>query len=451
MMKYNILCLSALVIQLSAVQAQVLDKVVAKIGDQVILLSDLEMQKMQLQQERIEITDETECLILEDMMFQNLLLNQAALDSVTVSDQQVEADLEQRIRYFEQQIGGREKLEAFYGKTVFQIKSEFRKIIKERMVAEEMERTITEGITATPREVRAFYESIPRDSLPYINARVTIQQLVIYPEITETDKLAAKRKLEDIRKNIVSGFSSFDKAAVRYSDDPGSSADGGLIEAFRGQMVKEFDAMAFSLNPGQVSEVFETQFGFHIMKLESRRGDAYTCRHILIRPEVSDAEFDRAIAKIEDVYRKIRSGEVNWEEAVRQYSNDRLSKANNGLVFNPYSGAPNWDLEELGQIDRQMAQIVAGLNPGGMSQPSVYENQMENKNGVRIVRLIDRTTPHRANMDDDYQMIQNAALNKKKQEAIEKWVNEKIGNAYIRISPEYSSCKFMYRWIRPNP
>lgn len=451
MMKYNILFLSALVMLLSAVQAQVLDKVVAKIGDQVILLSDLEMQKMQLQQERIEITDETECLILEDMMFQNLLLNQAALDSVTVSDQQVEADLEQRIRYFEQQIGGREKLEAFYGKTVFQIKSEFRKIIKERMVAEEMESTITEGITATPREVRAFYESIPRDSLPYINARITIQQLVIYPEITEADKLAAKRKLEDIRKNIVSGFSSFDKAAVRHSDDPGSSADGGLIEAFRGQMVKEFDAMAFSLNPGQVSEVFETQFGFHIMKLESRRGDAYTCRHILIRPEVSDAEFDRAIAKIEDVYRKIRSGEVNWEEAVRQYSNDRLSKANNGLVFNPYSGAPNWDLEELGQIDRQMAQIVAGLNPGGMSQPSVYENQMENKNGVRIVRLIDRTTPHRANMDDDYQMIQNAALNKKKQEAIEKWVNEKIGNAFIRISPEYSSCKFMYRWIRPNP
>ena len=450
-MKYNILFLSFLATLLGSVHAQVLDKVVAKIGDQVILLSDLEMQKMQLQQERIEITDETECLILEDMMFQNLLLNQAELDSVTVSDKQVDADLEQRIRYFEQQIGGREKLEAFYGKTVFQIKAEFRKIIKERMVAEEMERKITDGITVTPREVRAFFESIPRDSLPFINARVTIQQLVIYPEITEADRLAAKRKLEDIRKNIVSGFTSFNAAAVRHSDDPGSSAEGGLIEAFRGQMVKEFDAMAFSLSPGQVSEVFETQFGFHIMKLESRRGDAYTCRHILIRPEVSEAEFDKAIAKIEDVHRKIRSGEIGWEEAVRQYSNDRLSKANSGLVFNPYSGAPNWDLEELGQIDRQMAQIVAGLNPGAMSQPSVYENQMESKNGVRIVRLIDRTTPHRANMDDDYQMIQNAALNKKKQEAIEKWVNEKIGNAYIRISQEYTSCKFMYRWIRPNP
>jgi len=451
MMKFNITFLSMLLAAWTFAQGQVVDKVVAKIGDKVILLSELEMQKLQLEQEKVPITAETDCLILEDLMFQYLLLNQADLDSVTVSDQQVEAELEQRIRYFESQIGGREQLEAFYGKTVFQIKTEFRKLIKERMVAQEMERTITEGVVVTPREVRTFFEEIPRDSLPYINARVGIQQIVIYPNITDVDKALAKKKLEDIRKRIVSGFATFNAEAVKNSDDPGSAAQGGLIEAYKGQMVKEFDAMAFALKPGEVSEVFETQFGFHIMKLESRRGDAYTCRHILIIPEVSEAEFDKAIARIEECHRKLKSEEITWEQAVNTYSNDKSTKSNNGRVFNPYTGAPTWDLEELNQIDRQMAILVASLNPGGISSPSVYDNMMENKQGVRIVRLVERTTPHRANMDDDYQMIQAAALNKKKQEVIEKWTNDKIGNAFIRISPEYASCKFMYRWIRPNP
>lgn len=447
MMKFNILIASTFLCSTVFSQLKVIDKVVAKIGEKVILLSDLEIQKSQFVQEKIEITAETDCVILEDMMFQNLLLNQAELDSVTVSDQQVDAELEQRIRHFEAQIGGREKLEAFYGKTVFQIKTEFRKIIKERMVAQEMERKITDGVTVTPREVREFFYEIPRDSLPFINARVGIQQILIYPKITDADKLVAKKKLEEIRRRIISG-SSFNAEAVKNSDDPGSSKAGGLIEAYKGQMVKEFDAVAFSLRPGELSEVFETQFGFHIMKLESRRGDAYTCRHILIIPEVSDAEFDKAIALIEECHRKIKNQEITWDQAVNLYSNDVKSKGNNGRVFNPYTGSPTWDLEELGQIDNQMARLVAGLNPGEISAPSVYDNVMENKQGVRIVKLTERTTPHRANMEDDYQMIQSAALNKKKQEVIEKWVNDKIGNAFIRISPEFRSCKYMYNWLQ---
>ena len=368
-----------------------------------------------------------------------------------MSDQQVESELEQRIRYFESQIGGREKLEEFYGKTVFQIKTEFRKLIKERMIAQEMERTITNGVAVTPRDVRNFFEEIPRDSLPYINARVGLQQIVIYPDITEEDKAKAKKRLEEIRKRIVSGLSSFNAEAVKNSDDPGSASQGGLIEAFKGQMVKEFDAMAFSLKPGEVSEVFETQFGYHVMKLESRRGDAYTCRHILIIPEVSDAEFEKAIKRIEECHRSLKSGEITWDQAVIKYSNDKTTKGNNGRVFNPQSGAPTWDIEELNQIDRQMAILVASLSPGGISEPSVYDNMMENKQGVRIVKLVDRTVPHRANMEDDYQMIQAAALNKKKQEVIENWTNDKIGNAFIRIASEYASCNFTYRWIRPNP
>jgi peptidyl-prolyl cis-trans isomerase SurA len=430
---------------------QVVDKVVAKIGDKVILLSEIQQQKLQMITEKLPITPQTDCLILEELMFNYLLLHQADLDSVTVTDQQVEAELEQRLRYFETQIGGRDKLEEFYGKSVFQIKTEFRKIIKDRMIAQEMERRITEGISVTPREVREFFNSIPRDSLPLINARIGIQQIVIYPVITDADRNKTKKQLEDIRKKIVSGEATFSSMAVKHSEDPGSRAQGGLIEGYRGQMVKEFDAMAFSLQIGEISPVFETQFGFHIMKLESRRGDAYTCRHVLLIPQVSDAEFDKAIAKIEECHKKIRSGEITWEEAVRLYSNDVSTKNNNGRVTNPYTGEPTWDLDDLNQIDRQMAILVGGMKPGDVSTPSVYDNYMDSKQGVRIVRLVERTSPHRANLDDDYQMIQNAALSKKKQEIIEKWVNEKIGNAFIRIAPEYTSCEFLYKWMRLNP
>ena len=451
MIRLSTIFASVFLIQLAFGQMQVVDKVVAKIGDKVILLSEIQQQKLQMITEKLPITPQTDCLILEELMFNYLLLHQADLDSVTVTDQQVEAELEQRLRYFETQIGGRDKLEEFYGKSVFQIKTEFRKIIKDRMIAQEMERRITEGISVTPREVREFFNSIPRDSLPLINARIGIQQIVIYPVITDADRNKTKKQLEDIRKKIVSGEATFSSMAVKHSEDPGSRAQGGLIEGYRGQMVKEFDAMAFSLQIGEISPVFETQFGFHIMKLESRRGDAYTCRHVLLIPQVSDAEFDKAIAKIEECHKKIRSGEITWEEAVRLYSNDVSTKNNNGRVTNPYTGEPTWDLDDLNQIDRQMAILVGGMKPGDVSTPSVYDNYMDSKQGVRIVRLVERTSPHRANLDDDYQMIQNAALSKKKQEIIEKWVNEKIGNAFIRIAPEYTSCEFLYKWMRLNP
>jgi peptidyl-prolyl cis-trans isomerase SurA len=440
---------SVFIIQMAFAQMQVVDKVIAKIGDKVILLSDVQAQKLQLMSEKVEVTPQMDCYILEELMFNYLLLHQAELDSVTVTEQQVEAELDQRLRYFEMQIGGRDKLEEFYGKSVFQIKNEFRKIIRERMIAQEMERRITEGISITPREVRDFFNSIPRDSLPYINARVEIQQIVIYPQVTEADREKTKRKLEDIRRQIVSGQATFNSMAVKHSEDPGSRADGGLIEGYRGQMVKEFDAMAFSLKVGEVSQVFQTQFGFHIMKLESRRGDAYSCRHILLIPEVSDAEFDKAISRIEECHRRLKSGELAWDQAVMLYSND-ATKNNNGRVTNPYTGEPYWDLEDLNQIDRQMAIVIAGLQPNQISAPSVYDNMMESKQGVRIVRLTSRTAPHRANMEDDYQMIQAAALNKKRQEVVERWANEKIGMAFIRISPEYANCEFIYKWIRVN-
>ncbi|WP_343788598.1 peptidylprolyl isomerase [Wandonia haliotis] len=449
-MKYTILIVSLLSAFSAFAQpdSQLIDKVVAKVGTNVILLSDLQSQKIQAMQENIEVTDELECTILEELLYQNLLLNQADLDSVTVTDEQVDAEMEQRLRVIEGQIGGREELEKFYGKTVSQIKKEFRPAIRKRLIGQEMERQITAEVVISPKEVRDFFHSLPEDSLPYINSKLGLQQIVIYPEITEADKQKTYDQLNTIREQIISGDKTFRAMAGVYSQDPGSRSKGGEIKASRGQMVKEFEATAFSLKPGEISPVFETEYGFHVMELIERKGDDYVCRHILMVPEVSEEAFIIASEKIEKCHAELKKNEITWEDAVLKYSNDNSTNQNKGLLSNPYSGETLWDMEDLNQIDQQIFILVNSLEVGEITRPSVYDNMMERKQGVRIVRLSERTTPHKANLKDDYQLIQNAALNEKRQKIIKEWTDDKINNAYIRIDEKYNACDFRYNWFK---
>lgn len=451
-MKYTIIIASFFFACLAVAQPGnfPIDKVVAKVGNNVILLSEIQSQKLQAIQEKLEVTREIECSIIEELMYQNLLINQAELDSVIITDQQVDAEMEQRLRVIESQIGSREELEKFYGKKVAQIKEEFRPAIRKRLIAQEMERTITSDVTISPREVREFFEKTPEDSLPYINSQLGLQQIVIYPELTEADKKKTYNQLEDIRKQIESGAKTFRSMAAVYSQDPGSRSKGGEIRASRGQMVKEFEATAFSLKPGELSQVFESDYGFHIMLMEERLGDDYLCRHILLVPEVSEEAFMQATVKIEECYQKLKRNEITWNEAVIKYSNDETTNQNQGRLTNPYTGETLWDMEDLNQIDMQIFVLVNSLDLGEMTSPSVYENFMERKQGVRIVRLAERTVPHKANLKDDYQLIQNAALNLKKQHEITKWANDKIGNAYIRIDKDYADCEFRFDWQKNN-
>ena len=449
-MKYAIIIANLIFSSLLYAQSgsKVIDKVIAKVGNNVVLLSDLQSQKLQAIQEKIEVDRAMECNILEELLYQNLLLNQADLDSVVVSDEQVDAEMEQRIRMIEGQIGSREELENFYGKKVSQIKEEFRPAIRKRLVGQEMERTITAEVSISPKEVRDFFNELPKDSLPYINAQLRLQQIVIYPEITEKDRNKTIAELERIREQIESGEKSFRSMAGVYSQDPGSRSKGGELKASRGQMVKEFEANAFILKPGEISPVFQTEYGFHILQLIERLGDDYTCRHILLIPEVSEAEFLKAGEKIEECYKRLKRNEITWDEAVTLYSNDEATNQNKGIVSHPYTGETLWDMEDLNQIDQQIFILVNSLEIGDITSPSVYDNYMERKQGVRIVRLAERTAPHKANLKDDYQLIQNAALNKKRQEAIKIWTNEKINNAYIRIDEAYRDCDYRYDWFK---
>ena len=447
-MKSLFIISTALLLSFSSNAQHTIDKIVAQVGDNIILLSDIQGQKIQAIQAGVEVTPKMDCQILEELMFQKLLLNQAALDSIIISPQQVDAEMEQRIRVIEGQIGGRQKLEAFYGKTIGEIKREFRTVIEDQLLSQEMERTITADISVTPREVERFYKTIPFDSIPLISSQLSFQQIVHYPEIKPTDKQRAYDKLAKIRKGIVESGKNFSTQARLYSMDPGSAKDGGKIEATRGMMVPQFEAAAFSLDKNGISEIFETQYGYHIVKLLDRKGDDYTCQHVLIVAEFDPDAITTAALKMDSCYKQIKSGEITWEQGVQLFSNEESTKENNGTITNPITGDIMWSMEDLNQVDRQIYLLTNAMETNEVSEPTLYENQIDRKEGIRLVRLTKRTAPHRANLKDDYALIKRAAENDKKQDVIAKWTQSKIGNAYIRLDEEFISCKFVNNWVQ---
>jgi len=426
-------------------QPEVVDKIAAQVGDNIILLSDLQSQKIQILQGGMEVTKETDCQILEELMYQELLINQAKLDSIVVQDEAVDAEMENRLRVLENQVGSREKMEAFYGKTVTQIKDEFRPVIRERLMAQEMEAKITADISVTPKEVQDFFAKIPTDSIPLINAQLSFQQIVHYPQITKEDKKIAFDNLAEIRKNIMNG-KSFETQARIHSQDPGSASQGGRIEASRGMMVAPFEAAVFSMEVGQVSDIFETSYGYHILKLIQRKGDDYVCQHILIIPEFNPRELEKSMRLIDSCYQLLADKKITWEEAVIKFSNDEMTKQNNGIITNPITGEQTWSMEDLNQVDQQIFLITDGMEKGDISSPSEYVNIYDRKQGMRIVRLADRIPQHQANLKDDYALIKRAAENDKKERTINNWVKSKIGNAYIRIDDTFQSCNFKNNW-----
>jgi len=428
---------------------KVIDKIVAQIGDEIILLSSLQEQRLQLIQSGIEGNTLSDCAFLEEFMFEKLLINQAKIDSIEVPDEMVNQEMEQRLDYIAKQIGSIEKLEEFYGKSVARIKAEFFDLIKKRMLAERMRETITENVRITPNEVKEFYKSLPKDSIPYINSKITVAQIVIYPEITTADKNLAKTRLEGYLEDILAGNKKFQNVAALYSDDPGSKLSGGdLGWQTRGTMVPEFEAALFNLKPMEISPVFETMYGYHVVQLIERKGDNYHSRHILISPKVSDMELDRAANLVDSLYKQINFGNIPFEEAARRFSQDLESKYNGGQIVNPYTNDYFWDVQNINDIDPQMYRLIQGLKIGNYSTPSLYDNYMDRKQGVRIVKLLGRTEPHIASLETDRQLIEMAAINQKKEAVIDAWIASKIGGNYVEIAPEYlKTCTFKYNWI----
>lgn len=432
---------------LFAQNGKLVNKVLAQVGDNIILLSDIEIQKLQAKQSEMEVDFDFSCSVLEQLMVQELLVNQAKLDSIPVSDEQVDAEMENRLRIIEKDMGGRDKLEEYYGKTTTQIKEEFRSVIKDRILAQEMERTITNGISVTPKEVSSFFEALPKDSIPFINMKLSFQQIVIYPDINAEDNKRAYSELNEVLDLIVVGGKSFETMARIHSDDPGSASLGGKIEASRGMMVPQFESTVFKLKVGEVSDIIETQYGYHIIKLISRKGDDYTCLHILNMPEFSNDAINTASIKMDECYKRLNENEITWNEAIAIYSNDERTKQNLGIITNPITGDQMWDMEDLNQVDQQIYLLTDAMEKGDITSPNLYIDIYERKQGIRIVRLMERFTPHIANINDDYSLIKAAAENDKKERTMGTWINSKISNAFIRVDESYSKCEFSHKWF----
>ncbi|WP_300666216.1 peptidylprolyl isomerase [Fluviicola sp.] len=459
-MKYSIFLslLFTLALTKSFAQPKIIDKVIAQVGENIILYSEIEGQKQSMIQNGVTVENINECVLLEQMLYNFLLVNQAELDSIQISNEQVDAEMENRLRVYENQMknvkdekGNPITLESFYGKTKSQIKEEFRTTIKKRMQGQEVERGITSAIDVSPLEVETFFNSIPKDSLPYINSQLSFQQIAIFPKITKADKELAFKKISDLRKQIVAGKTTFCSAASLYSEDPGSAKNCGRYEATRGMMVKPFEATVYSLKVGEISEVFETEYGFHFMQLLDRKGDDYIVSHILIAPKFSLDSLDASSKRLEKCYNDLKQNKIIWEDAVRIYSNDANTKENRGYITNPITGEIKWSVEEVNQVDPMMFQLTDGLEINQVTSPTLYFDFNERKEAIRIVRVAERTKPHVGNLTDDYNLFRMMALDDKKQKAIAAWTKSKISTAYVRIDDSFKDCQFQNQWIPKAP
>lgn len=425
-----------------AQQAKVIDEVVAVVGSRMVLFSDVENQYLQFRlQGNTEGGREVRCQILENLLFQKLLINQAMLDSVEVSDAQVDAEMDRKLRYFISQIGSKEKLEAYYKKSIVEIKEEFRDVIRDQLIVETMKSNITSDLKITPSEVKKFYNAIPKDSLPLINTEVELGQIVKMPPVSATEKAEVRKKLSDLKERIAKG-ESFTALAALYSQDPGSAAKGGELGFFgRGELYPEYEAAAYALNKGEISEIVESKSGFHIIQLIERRGDMINSRHILLMPKVASEDLAKAKQDLDNIVSLIRMDSLTFETAALKHSDDP-SKNNGGLMVNPMSGTTQF---ETSQLEPSVSFVINKMEVGEISEPVVMRTE-EGTQAYRILYLKSRTEPHRANLREDYSRIQEWALEDKRTKAIQEWINKKTTNTYVKISDSYTSCKFTYTW-----
>ena len=431
-----------------AQEGKLIDKVIAVIGNKAVLYSDLKQQLLQIEQGGTPVTSEIECEVLENLLFEKLLLNQADIDSVTVSEGQVNAELDNRIRYFESQVGSIKRIEEIFGKSILEIREDFFKKIENRLKTERVQATITENVTVNPKSIREFYNNAPKDSLPLVNVQVEIAHIVVQPQVSDKEKQNVKNQLAIWRDEIVAGTRTFATTAVFESDDPGTKSKGGEFDwVTRGEFVPEFDRMAFSMKEGEVSQVFETDYGYHILELYERRGDRYRGRHILRMPKVSSEELYKARNLCDSVLNLINTKAMTFEEAVVKFSTDKDTKYGRGLMFDQYSTSSKFDIDN---IDRQLFLSIDGMKPGEVKGPFVMQTN-DGKQAYRLVKLVSRTEPHRANMTDDYQLISNMALAEERQKALLKWVNNQLTTTFIKLDSQYKNCEFEFNWLTSNP
>lgn len=422
-----------------------LDKIAAIVGSHILKTSDIQNEYMQMQMENIPVDDKSKCKILEQILLQKLLLDQAGLDSLSVTESQIADELDKRIKTLSEQIGTEQKLEAFYGKTISEIKSEWRSLVEDQMLSNQMQMKIVTDVQVSPNDVRKYFNTIPKDSIPEVNPEFEIAHIVIKPPIEIKQKLELKKQLEDLRQRIIKG-ESFAKLAVLYSEDMASAKKGGELGfVSRNDLVPEFAAVAFKLKEGEVSRIVETEYGYHIIQFIEKKGEKVNVRHILMIPKISKENIVKCKFKIDSVYGLLKADTTAFSSLAGRYSEDNNTKNNGGLYQNPYTGTSKFDPK---QIEPNLFYSIKDLKQGSFTEPFLSQDET-GKQVYKIVKLISKTETHKASIIDDYQLIKAMALNDKKIKTMNDWFDSKIGKTYINIDKAYRECAFEHKgWVK---
>ena len=438
---YTVLALFLVGIITTNAQDNVVDNIIAVVGNQVVLKSDVENRFISFQAQGYtsgSVDLKTE--IFEDLLIQKLMIAQAAVDSVEVTEQEVEDELERKMEMYIQRIGSKEKLEQYFNKTILEMKNDLRDDTRHERIKNKMQAEITKDIHITPAEVREYYKSIPEDSLPVIPGEVEIQQIVKYPKVSDDEKDRIRERLRGFRERIANG-DSFASLAVLYSEDPGSARQGGeLGYTPRANLVPEFANVAFNLKTDKVSKIVETEYGFHIIQLIDRKGERINVRHILLKPKIEEEKRKLATSQLDSIADLVRKEKMFFDEAALYFSDDKDTRNNGGLIVNPYTATSKFEKDALPPA---IAKQVNDLKLNEISEP--FLDVSGGKDAYKIIKIKSETKSHKANLTDDWSQFENMLTAKKQQKILNKWIKEKQANTYVHIDDSYKNAKFRFK------
>jgi peptidyl-prolyl cis-trans isomerase SurA len=436
-----------LALSLSAFAQSVIDEVVWVVGDEAILRSEVEEERIRAQYEGQPIPGDPYCVIPEQLAIQKLFLHQAELDSVVANESSVSHQVDMRMNYYISQIGSKEKMEEYFRKSSSEIREEMMTTVRNQMIIQQMQQKLTSSIKPTPAEIRRFYNNLPLDSIPMMPAQVEVQILSFEPPVPVEETERVKQRLREFTERIQNGTADFSMLARLYSEDTESAKRGGELGFVgKGQLVPEFAEVAFNLNdPKRVSRIVQTEYGYHIIQLIEKKGDRINCRHILMRPRISATDKVNAIEKLDSIRQLIVADSMVFEQAVIRFSEDKNTVMNAGLMINPNTGSSRFEYQDLAP---EIAKQIYNLNEGDVSQPFVMMDQTKNREVCAIVRVKKKTDIHRANLTDDFQAIKSMLEQQKGAELLHDWILQKQKTTYVQIAPGWQECEFQYPgWI----
>jgi len=426
---------------------KLIDKVIGVAGGEILLHSELEASILELTEGRGGGTTDDRCSAYENLMYQKLLLNQSKLDSIEVTDAEVNAQVQRRLEYFVQMFGSVEEFEKYYGKSQTQLKDEYFDLIRDQLLVQRMSDNITKNVRVTPADVLRYYNGVPKDSIPLIGEQVEFSKIQIDPKVRETERSRVIQLLDSIRVNLVNGRSSMTLEAAKWSEDPGSRYKGGCYPLQRkGSFVPEYEAAVYNTPEGTFSPVFSSVYGYHFVKVVERRGEFYEACHILMSPKILAEDLNIARKTLEDILPILRDS-MDFQKAAAKYSTNEDTRNQGGKVINPATGGTRHDVAGL---TSELNLILMSMKPGEISDPVLFTAD-DNSQSYVVYKLDNKIPAHLANMKDDYEIFRQVAENKAKVEETDKWVKKKIGATYILVDPDYLTCKTQFPWVKNKP